>query len=83
MLHFDEYGVIKADYDEISRTHFPRRYFSPEDMSFAHSDALYPPAELSATIGQEYEAQCKMLCYGPYPPWAGDNQNSPLTRKNS
>jgi len=70
MLRSEEYGVIKADYDEIGRTHFPKSYFCPEGMSFAHSDALYPSAELSAAIGQEYEAQCKMLCYGSYPSWA-------------
>jgi len=69
MLKSEEYGTIKADYDRISREHFPKSYFSPEGMSFAESDALFPSEGLAATIGGEYEAQCKMLCYGPYPTW--------------
>jgi hypothetical protein len=70
MLKSGEYAAIKKDYDEISRAHFARSYFYPEGMSFAKSDALFPPAELAKTIGAEYEAQCKLLCYGPYPSWA-------------
>ena len=46
MLQSDEYATIKADYDQISRTHFPKSYFYPDDMRFAKSDALFPPAEL-------------------------------------
>ena len=69
MLASDEYALIKADYDRISRAHFPRSYFYPEGMSFAQSDALFPPLELAATIKAEYDRQCKMLCYGPYPSW--------------
>jgi hypothetical protein len=70
MLKSSEYAAIKKDYDEISRAHFARSYFFPEGMSFANSDALFPPAELASTISAEYQAQCKMLCYGPYPLWA-------------
>lgn len=69
MLRSAEYSAIKADYDAISRAHFPRRYFFPKGMSFAHSDALFPPHDLAALIGPEYEAQCRMLCYGPFPSW--------------
>lgn len=69
MLRSAEYGAIKADYDVISRAHFPRSYFFPEGMSFARSDALFPPAELEAVIGREYEAQCRLLCFGAYPSW--------------
>jgi hypothetical protein len=39
-------------------------------MRFANSDALFPPADMAAIIAAGYEAQCKMLCYGPYPSWA-------------
>jgi hypothetical protein len=70
MLASDEYTAIKADYDRISRAHFSRSYFCPEEMSFARSDALFPSAELSAAISSEYEAQCRLLCYGAYPSWA-------------
>jgi hypothetical protein len=69
MLKSSEYTAIKADYDQISRTHFPRSYFYPDGMSFSRSDALFPPVDLAAVIGAEYETQCRMLCYGPYPPW--------------
>ncbi len=69
MLSSDEYGVIKADYDEISKTHFPSSYFWPNDMRFANSDALFPPEAIAAALSAEYEAQCRQLCYGPYPSW--------------
>ena len=70
MLKSAEYATIKADYDQISRAHFEKSYFYPDEMRFANSDALFPPAELAAIIGPEYEAQCAILCYGPYPSWA-------------
>jgi hypothetical protein len=69
MLKSAEYAAIKADYDQISRSHFSRSYFHPNDMSFAKSDALFPPRELAATIAAEYEGQCKVLCYRKYPSW--------------
>jgi len=69
MLASDEYPAIKADYDKISRTHFAQSYFAPEDMSFARSDALFPPRELATTLAREYEAQCRLLCFGPFPSW--------------
>jgi hypothetical protein len=25
---------------------------------------------LATVLGPEYEAQCRMVCYGPYPSWA-------------
>jgi hypothetical protein len=70
MLRSNEYAAIKADYDRISREHFARSYFCPGEMSFANSDALFPPADLATLISAEYEKQCQMLCYGSYPPWA-------------
>ena len=70
MLKSEEYAAIKADYDQISRSNFPDSYFYPDEMSFARSDALFPPSDLSNTIGREYEAQCRQLCYGPFPSWA-------------
>lgn len=70
MLGSSEYGAIKADYDQISRTHFARDYAHPEGMSFAKSDALFPSEDLAASIAREYEQQCRMLCYGPFPSWA-------------
>jgi hypothetical protein len=69
MLQSAEYAAIKADYDAISRTHFPKSYFYPEEMSFARSDALFPPDDLAAAIRAEYESQCRLLCYGLFPNW--------------
>ncbi len=69
MLRSDEYGVIKADYDRISTQYFPKSYVPPQDMTFAKSDALFPPAELHVALSGEFEAQCRMLCFGPYPSW--------------
>ncbi len=70
MLQSPEYAAIKSDYDQISRTHFPKSYFHPDGMSFARSDALFPGTDLAAAIGGEYESQCRMLCYGPFPSWS-------------
>ena len=69
MLKSGEYGAIKEDYDRISREHFSRSDFCPDGMCFARSNALFLPADLVASIGAEYEAQCRTLCYGPYPEW--------------
>jgi len=69
MLKSNEYGEIKTDYDSISRTHFARNYFYPEGMSFARSDALFPPADLATALASEYEGQVQMLCYGVPPTW--------------
>lgn len=69
MIESGEYAAIKADYDQISREHFDRSYFAPEDMSFANSDALFPPAAIDTALKTEYEAQCRMLCYATYPSW--------------
>ncbi len=57
MLRSTEYATIKADYDQISRTYFPKSYFLPEGMSFARSDALFPQPALASVVGPEYEAR--------------------------
>ncbi len=61
--------IIEADYDRISTHHFPKSYVPPPDMSFAKSDAMFPPAELPAVLGSEFEAQCRVLCFGPFADW--------------
>jgi hypothetical protein len=70
MLASDEYAAIKADYDTISRTHFPQSYIPPDEMRFATSEALFPPDALNTTLGAEYEVQCRQLCFGAYPSWS-------------
>jgi hypothetical protein len=69
MLGSDEYAAIKADYDQISKQHFPKSYVPPPTMSFAQSDALFPAAELREVIARNFEAQCRVLCIGPFPTW--------------
>jgi hypothetical protein len=69
MLRSDEYTAIKADYDRISTKHFPKSYVPPPEMSFAMSDALFPSATLRAAIAAGFEAQCRVLCFGPFPTW--------------
>ena len=69
MLGSEEYGTIKADYDSISREHFERSYVPPPGMSFAASDALFPPAELATVLAAEFEQQCRVLCFGTFPTW--------------
>ena len=69
MLRSEEYAAIKTDYDRISTAHFPRSYVPPPDMSFARSDALFPPPDLRAAIAAGFEAQCRVLCFGPFPTW--------------
>lgn len=69
MLKSAEYAAIKEDYDRISRECFPRSYSCPDGMCFGNSDALFSPASLAAFIRTEYETQCRLLCYGPYPEW--------------
>jgi hypothetical protein len=70
MLRSEEYGAIKADYDRISTEHFARSYVPPRGMSFAASDALFPPPDILAMIASNFEAQCRALCFGPFPTWA-------------
>jgi hypothetical protein len=70
MLKSDEYGAIKADYYRISRVGFPKSYFHPSGTRFARSDTLLPPGDLASVISAGYEAQCRLLYYGPYPSWA-------------
>ena len=69
MLNSDEYAIIKADYDQISRVHFEKSYVPPPEMSFSKSDALFPRAKLRRMIAAEFERQCRVLCFGPFPRW--------------
>jgi hypothetical protein len=69
MLRSEEYGAIKADYDRISREHFEKSYVPPSDMTFAKSDTLFPPVEIRVVIAAGFEAQCRVLCFGPFPTW--------------
>ncbi len=38
-------------------------------MTFANSDALFPPDALRAVIAAGFEAQCRVLRFGPLPTW--------------
>jgi hypothetical protein len=68
MLASPEYEEIRRDYDEKSRTFFPKIYRPPPDLSFADSPALFPDPDLRAQLAVEYEAQCRLLfSSAPYP----------------
>lgn len=69
MLRSEEYATIKADYDRISREYFDKSYVPPPGMSFAKSDALFPPAGLRVVLAAEFEKQCRVLCFGAFPKW--------------
>jgi len=69
MLNSKEYADIKTDYDRVSTQYFPKSYIPPPGMSFAKSDALFPPAPLRTVLAAEFEKQCKVLCFGPVPTW--------------
>ncbi len=38
-------------------------------MSFAKSDALFPPVELRTAIAAGFESQYRVLCFGPFSRW--------------
>lgn len=69
MLHSKEYEEIKNDYNKISSEHFSTSYIPPDEMSFQKSDALFPSPQLASILGQEFEKQCRILCFGKYPTW--------------
>jgi hypothetical protein len=69
MLGSNEYEIIKADYDRISRAFFDRGYVPPPDMTFSKSDALFPTATLREVIATQFEKQCRILCFGTFPSW--------------
>jgi Nucleotidyl transferase AbiEii toxin, Type IV TA system len=70
MLASDEYDEIKTDYDEKSRTFFPRSYRPPPDLRFTTSDALFPTDDLRAAIEPGYEEECRRLFFRPHPSFA-------------
>ncbi|MBS2037935.1 nucleotidyl transferase AbiEii/AbiGii toxin family protein [bacterium] len=69
MLRSDEYTQIKEDYERISLRHYRKSYFRPDQMSFSNSRALFPQGELAERLGENYQRQCQILCFGPFPPW--------------
>ena len=44
-------------------------YVPPPGMTFAKSDALFPPDELAAVLRVEFAKQCRALCFGAFPTW--------------
>lgn len=67
MLRSPEYDEIKRDYDQISRRYFPKSHRPPQDLKFSQSQALFPTRDLRGEIGRDYERQCGILFYAPYP----------------
>ena len=69
MLASLEYEEIKTDYERVSLTSFPGSYRAPRAMRFSNSDAIYPKDFLREMIAAEYQQQCEVLCFGPFPTW--------------
>lgn len=70
MLNSGEYAQIVTDYHRITRKYFKKQLF-PAGNELATSKALFPDSQLSGEIKEEYEGQCKVLCFPNEtpPPW--------------
>lgn len=65
----DEYPRIILDCAAIGRAAFAARHVEPSGGRFRDSPALFPSAELGRVLRDDYESQCAVLCFGPYPSW--------------
>jgi len=70
MLASEEFEAIREDYDRVARQAFPRDYRPPLNLRFSRSPALFPGRDLDLVLAAEYERQCRLLCFGPYPGWS-------------
>lgn len=70
MLQSAEYRAIVGDCIEIDRRFYRRAARNPESWSFRASPALFPRVRLSEALRTDYEMQCDLLCFGPYPSWS-------------
>ena len=66
MLRNQEFIEICQDYRALTNEYFPNQVL-PEHMNLGHSPALYPSNDLAKILKVAYEAQCRALCYGPFP----------------
>lgn len=66
MLSSSEYSEIVRDYHAITSRYFKHQIF-PEKLELAKSQALFPPESIKKKLEKGYEAQCRGLCYRPYP----------------
>lgn len=67
MLDSPEFTELKADCDRTSRSFFGASYSAPAGLSFADSPALFPDEELESQLRREYDRDCALLFFGPYP----------------
>lgn len=70
MLKSNEYSNIKQDCHEISKRYYSKTYFSPENLSFSQSKAIFPTNDLRKQISNDYKQQCQTLCYSTPPSWS-------------
>ena len=61
MIESEEYGQIRADYNQKSIRFFKNSYRPPEDLRFNKSDALFLPGQLRATVEEDYYADVRLL----------------------
>nr|WP_255512976.1 MULTISPECIES: nucleotidyl transferase AbiEii/AbiGii toxin family protein [unclassified Tychonema] len=69
LLESPDFISIKQDCDQLSKTYFKSKEFSPTNLIFANSEALFPTGDLRKAISKAYTEQCQILCYGSYPSW--------------
>jgi len=61
MIESDEYGQIRADYNQKSIRFFKNSYRPPNDLRFNKSDALFLPGKLRAMVQEDYYSDCRLL----------------------
>jgi hypothetical protein len=66
LLSSEEYAVITADYQRLTRMYFPSQVL-PRAMCLRDSVALFPDNKVAAALGRSYDDQCRRLCYGEFP----------------
>lgn len=66
MLEQGEHHDVCRSYRDITSRFFPEQLL-PDKMNLGRSRALYPDNELRAVLAEEYEKQCRVLCYSEYP----------------
>jgi hypothetical protein len=67
MIETSEYVEIAGDTNAIGVKYFGKHHRAPENLTFADSEGLFPPAQLRNLIVSDYDEQCATLCLGDYP----------------
>ena len=66
MLRTPEFAEFAADYRLLTRRWYPAQAL-PSLMELSTSSALFPDATLRSHLADDYQTQCRRLCYGSFP----------------